>query len=121
MTSENLQKARIIVPCVTIGIGVICLVIGLVFPVPNEHLSTFVPVGSSSFHVEEYVGGDAYNYIIGACILGGHIAGAMATKSVFVAIGLVLICLGCFLLVFSLSGNSGKQQSDGTKSSLPSL
>lgn len=118
MTSENLQKAKIIVPCVTIGIGVICLIAGVVFPMPNEQLSTFVPVGSSSFHVEEYVGGDAYNYIIGACILGGHVAGAMAAKSIFITAGLALACLGCFLLVFSLSS---KRQSDGVKTSLPSL
>ncbi len=118
MTSENLQKAKTIVACVTIGIGVICLIVGLVFPMPDEHLSTFVAANSSSFHVEEYVGGDAYNYIIGACILGGHVAGAMATKSIFVAVGLVLVCLGCFLLVFSLSS---KRQGDGAKSNLPSL
>lgn len=127
MTSENLQKARIIVPCATIGIGVICLVFGLAFPMPGEQLITIESsldekvansFASRYFSVEDYFSGDNYNYMIGASILGGHIAGAMATKSIFVAVGLVLVCLGCFLLIFSLSG---KRQGDGVKSNLPSL
>lgn len=127
MTSENLQKAKVIVPCAIIGIGVICLVFGLAFPMPGEQLITIESsldekvansFASRYFPVEEYFSGDSYNYMIGASILCGHIAGAMATKSIFVAVGLVLICLGCILLVFSLSS---KRQSNGVKSNLPSL
>lgn len=90
------QFIRMYGPALIIGAGVVCLLIALFFPVPGGHLTTYKSLANDSgnSYIEEYVGGDAYNYIIGASLIGGHIAGAMATKSLFAVGGLILLAMG---------------------------
>ena len=92
------KTAKRFAPYLLIGVGALCLLVGLLFPMPGEDLTTYDFNGAEYFHIEEYVGGDAYNYIIGACILGGHISGAMTVKALFAVGGLALICAGVTVL-----------------------
>lgn len=120
MSNDNLQKTRKMASYLMLGIGALCLIIGLVFPLPGEHLTTYSSLANDagSFYIEEYVGGDAYNYIIGASVLAGHIAGAMMTKSLFIVTGLLLLCAGCLALAFLADK---KKQDDGIRPVLPEL
>lgn len=76
-------------------ISILMLCLGLFLPLPSNELTTF------SFYkyyeksqIEEYVGGDAYNYIIGANIVGAKITGFIIAKAIFIAVGVLLFCIG---------------------------
>lgn len=80
---------------VVIAIGIVLVCIGLLLQVPSKELTTYSFLGDSGYSViEEYVGGDAYNYIIGAALVAGEIAGVMIQKAVFISIGLLIVCIG---------------------------
>ena len=44
------------------------------------------------------MGGDAYNYIIGASLVGAKISGLIMAKAVYTAAGVLVICLGLICL-----------------------
>jgi hypothetical protein len=100
---NNTNKAHL---CPII-IGIILLLIGLIIQVPGGALTTYELLdGDSTTNytfdnkysaIDEYVGGDAYNYIIGASLVAGKTAGTMVAKSVFIVGGSVCICLGITL------------------------
>lgn len=46
------------------------------------------------------------NYIIGASLVGGDIAGTKSQKSIFISVGLLILCLG--LLSFTYCANEEK-------------
>ena len=73
--------------------GAALLLIGLCYPIPSEELTTYENLSGYSY-VEEYMNGDAYNYIIASSLIGGKIAGALALKGVFIAAGVMIICMG---------------------------
>jgi phage terminase large subunit-like protein len=50
--------------------------------------------------IKEYVGGDAYNYIIGASLVGGRISGVFAMKAIFISVGILIFCAGLICLSF---------------------
>lgn len=80
---------------IVIAIGIVLVCIGLLLQVPSKELTTYSILEDSGYSViEEYVGGDAYNYIIGAALVAGEIAGVMIQKAVFVSIGLLIVCIG---------------------------
>ncbi|MBQ8324491.1 MAG: hypothetical protein IJX82_05020 [Clostridia bacterium] len=76
-------------------IGIVLLVVGLVLEVPSDELSYYGTSDRSK--IEEYVGGDAYNYIIGASLVGSQIAGRMIQKAIYTAVGALIICLGILI------------------------
>lgn len=84
-----------------IVIGAILFIVGLFTQIPSKELTTYELLDDKYSVIEEYVGGDAYNYIIGASLVGGEIAGAKTQKTVFISTGLLIICLGLCMLVFS--------------------
>lgn len=84
-----------------IVIGAILFIVGLFTPIPSKELTTYELLDDKYSVIEEYVGGDAYNYIIGASLVGGEIAGAKTQKTVFISTGLLIICLGLCMLAFS--------------------
>lgn len=91
------------------AIGVLLVCIGLLMPVPGKELTTYSFMADKGYSViEEYVGGDAYNYIIGASLVGGEIAGAKAQKAVYTVAGLAFICTG--MILFDLSKKSDTAQ-----------
>ncbi|MGI6248763.1 MAG: hypothetical protein ACOYJX_05105 [Acutalibacteraceae bacterium] len=81
-------KRTIISNIVPIGcsiLGIALFVTGLFVSIPNDYIN--------SYSMKEYVGGDAYNFIIEASIRGGKIAGAFAQKAIYIGVGLLITCL----------------------------
>lgn len=91
----------------SIIIGIVLLLIGLIIQIPGGALTTYEImdgnltdsyVFSNKYSaIDEYVGGDAYNYIIGASLVAGRISGTMTTKAIFIVGGIICICLGLTL------------------------
>lgn len=80
---------------IVIAIGIVLVCIGLLLQVPSKELTTYSFMEDSGYSViEEYVGGDAYNYIIGAALVAGEIAGVMIQKAIFISVGLLISCIG---------------------------
>ncbi len=84
-----------------IVLGAILFIVGLFTQIPSKELTTYEALDDKYSVIEEYVGGDAYNYMIGASLVGGEIAGAKTQKAVFISVGLLIICLGLCLFVFA--------------------
>lgn len=89
--------------------GILLILVGLLTPVPGGALTTYGTLdgdktSSYSFDdrysaIDEYVGGDAYNYIIGAALVAGKTAGTMAAKAVCGVGGVLLLCWGLTLML----------------------
>lgn len=96
---ENKKRTAALV---VIAAGIILITAGLIIAVPGDHLTTYERLGGSDgySYIREYVGGDAYNYITGASLVAGHISGTMAMKAVFIAVGVLVACIGLLAFVF---------------------
>lgn len=105
---EKKSKIRILKPHIyLIAIGIILVLIGLFIRVPGAALTTresldgvstaYYVLGNSYSAIDEYVGGDAYNYIIGATLVAAKITGAMTARAIFIVGGLICFALGCAL------------------------
>lgn len=81
-------------------IGIIMLIIGLFLKVPGTELTTYSSLdGIENYSkIVEYVGGDAYNYIIGASLIAGKISGILTMKAVFISVGIMICCIGLISL-----------------------
>lgn len=66
-------------------IGIIMIALGMSMSIPSGYIS--------SYAMTEYVGGDAYNFIIEACIRGGEIAGAQISRCVYICVGILVACV----------------------------
>ena len=77
-----------------VAIGAVLFLMGVFIKIPSKELRTFTGSEDKYSVIDEYVGGDAYNYIIGASLVGGEIAGAKTQKAIFISVGLLIICLG---------------------------
>ncbi len=93
-------------------IGVVLLIVGLFLQVPSKELTTYSTLEGEYSVIEEYVGGDAYNYIIGASLVSGEIAGAKTQKAIFISIGLLIICFGLYALSHIEKNNVLKATTD---------
>ena len=101
----NNKKSRMLIGIAIIGL--ILVIIGICIKIPGDHLTTYsILDGKKSENgkyyfstIEEYVGGDAYNYIIGASLIGGKIAGVMSMKSIFIVGGLLIACVALVQLI----------------------
>ena len=56
--------------------------------------------------IDEYVGGDAYNYIIGASLVAGKTAGVIAAKAISIVGGAICFCFGLTLKMMEPSSLS---------------
>ncbi|MGL4873771.1 MAG: hypothetical protein ACRC30_03855 [Clostridium sp.] len=74
---------------VGIGIGIILLIISFILPVTSMYISK----------PHEYVGGDAYNYIIEGALRGGKMAGGMIRNALYFSTGLILTFISTFKLL----------------------
>ncbi|MGN1020942.1 MAG: hypothetical protein ACI4O7_11315 [Aristaeellaceae bacterium] len=79
--------------------GIVGIILACVFvfmamrtTVPDKYISSY---GANK--MTEYVGGDAYNFIIEASLRGGEIAGAQITRAIYYAVAALLgvISLAC--------------------------
>lgn len=99
-----------------IVIGAIMLIVGIVLPNPSKLLDTkpydekYEESGYS--YIDEYVGGDAYNYIIGASLVGGEISGTIAMKAALSAAGVIVICIGIIAIGISTDLQNKKKNDD---------
>lgn len=83
-------------------VDIALIAVGLIIAVAGDHLTTYERLGSSDgySYIREYVGGDAYNYIMGASLVAGHISGTIAMKAVFITVGVLVACIGLLAFVF---------------------
>jgi hypothetical protein len=89
-------------------IGAILICIGLFMQVPGGILTTLsildgkpaedYMLGDTYSAIDEYINGDAYNYIIGSSLIAGKTAGMMVTKAIFIVGGTICICLGLLFM-----------------------
>ncbi len=88
---------------VVIIVGIVLIAVGLIIAVPGDHLTTYESLGGSDgySYIREYVGGDAYNYIMGASLVAGHISGTMTMKAIFIAVGALVACMGLLAFAFA--------------------
>lgn len=96
-------------------IGIILFGLGVFTKVPGTELTTFRSLAGEKEYsvIEEYVGGDAYNYIIGASLVSGKISGAMTTKAIYISAGLIIFCMG--LRFYSITQEAVKIKIDQTE------
>lgn len=74
-----------IVPVVCLVVGIFLLIVGLGVSIPSDYIS--------SYSMTEYVGGDAYNFIVEASLRGGRIAATQISKGVYISVGLLIACI----------------------------
>ena len=105
--------------------GAALIAAGISIAVLGDHLTTWSLLdGTDGFSsIREYVGGDAYNYIIGALLVAGHISGSLTMKAVIIAAGVTTACIGLLLLASpptkkDVSEPSGRHASDEAPSVL---
>ena len=99
----------------SIIIGLVLIVVGLIIQVPggavttreslDGHSTDYYVFDNKYSSIDEYVGGDAYNYIIGASLVAGKISGTMTTKAIFIVGGIMCVCFGLTLLMVTFKGN----------------
>jgi len=73
-----------------LGIGFV--IIGFTVEIPSRQINTY--------SVEQYVGGDAYNYQIEASILGGEIAGANTSRATYFSVGALISLISSLTLAY---------------------
>ena len=103
--------------------GVALIIAGLVIQIPGGVLTTYSFMDGESTTayefddkyctIDEYVGGDAYNFIIGASLIAGKTSGTMAAKTICIVGGLMCVCSGMVLLSISRKESELSVESDG--------
>lgn len=96
-------------------VGLVLIVIGIFINMPGGALTTYSSLNGESADyyefdnhystIDEYVGGDAYNYIIGASLVAGKISGTMTVKAICIVAGVLCTCFGLTLMML-LKGKS---------------
>ena len=71
-----------------IVLSLVFLILGFTTQIPDKHIKSY-----GDEKMREYVGGDAYNFIIEASLRGGEIAGAQTTKAIYFGIAAVLVVI----------------------------
>ena len=84
-----------ILAIIGIVLGIVFIGIGFFTDVPGKHISWAT--------LDEYVGGDAYNYIIEAALRGGRISGRMTSNAIYINCGTIIALYSAFQLVNELS------------------
>lgn len=91
-------------------VGAVLILIGLFLKIPGGALTTYGSLdgeSAGSYYVfdkkysaiDEYVGGDAYNYIIGASLVAGKTAGMIAARAITMVGGAICVCFGVTLML----------------------
>ncbi len=94
---------------IPIIVGIVLIVIGIIIKIPGGVLTTYDILDGDSADdsafddkysaIDEYVGGDAYNYIIGANLVSGKITGMIISKTIVIISGVLCICFGLTLML----------------------
>lgn len=88
---------------IILAIGLIAA--GIFLPVPNKEIDVWSHSSSGDGYYE-YVGGDSFNIQIEASLRGGIIAGRIASKSVFISVGILLLFISIKTLIVLHSENA---------------
>ena len=88
---------------IILAIGLIAA--GIFLPVPNKEIDVWSNSSSGDGYYE-YVGGDSFNIQIEASLRGGIIAGRIASKSVFISVGILLLFISIKTLIVLHSENA---------------
>lgn len=96
---------------IIISIGVILIFMGLFKSVPSKQLtdSSILKDSVEYSYIKKYVGGDAYNYIIGSNLVGAEITGTIISKAIYLSSGSIILSLGLFSLLFKDKQTIDKQ------------
>ena len=89
-------------------LGVALLLVGCFMKMPGTALTTVKSadgntctsdyyIGDRYSAIDEYVGGDAYNYIIGSALVAGRISGTITAKTICIVAGTLCICAGAVM------------------------
>lgn len=104
--------------------GIVLILIGLFIQVPGGALTTYGSLDGikAEYYVfddkyssiDEYVGGDAYNYIIGASLVAGKISGTMTAKAIIIVGGVLCLCFGITLFMLQKNKVTNATHPNGT-------
>lgn len=102
----NRRSVAVILPVL---LGVALIIAGLLWKTPGAALTTYKSLngetvdyyarGDTYSSIDEYVGGDAYNYIIGASLVAGEISGVIVSKTICIVGGILCLCIGTMAAV----------------------
>lgn len=108
--SETIKKYGYLCPII---IGVIFIIYGLCIQIPGGVLTTreylngndaTISVFDDTYSsIDEYVGEDSLNYIIGASLVAGKMSAAIISRSVFIVGGAICVCIGLALLLLKIN------------------
>ena len=93
MNKKNAIDNKKFIKTFLIILTVVFLVLGFTSTTPDKYIKSY---GNGKMY--EYVGGDAYNYIIEASLRGGEIAGAKTARAVYFAAAGILFVLSVSFL-----------------------
>ena len=110
---KNMKKSQLF----PILVGVVLIVVGICIQIPGGALTTRNYLNGKSADndyyfsnkystIDEYVGGDAYNFIIGSALVAGKMAGRMTTKAILIACGVLCVCFGMTMVLKDREGAS---------------
>lgn len=85
------------------NIAILGIIIGVLLILNGINMS--IPE-SNAYGAQEYVGGDAYNYMIEASLRGGQIAGATISKSIYIVGGVIVSTIFAFKYIDEKEKNS---------------
>lgn len=89
-TNVNLKQTKLkLVLFVILIAGIVLFSKGIRYYILNQEITS----------AKEYVGGDAYNYIMAASIKGGEISGAETSKTIYICSGVLLISYSLIKLI----------------------
>lgn len=84
-----------------IVVAIMMIALGMFYPIPEKFVN--VDSGSKAYDYDwrenkgaEYLGGDAYNYMIEATMKSGYVSGIMTGKVAFVVGGLLLFFISLY-------------------------
>lgn len=77
--------------------------------IPGKEISSYSAYGDG---YAEYVGGDAYNYMIEASLRGGEIAGGKAAQAIYFSASAILFIVSGISLGGTLKENRKKEEAE---------
>ena len=103
---EKLKEKPYLCP---IFVGIVVMIVGIALRTPGGALTTYASLDgkkADSYYsfdnrysaIDEYVGGDAYNYIIGASLVAGKTSGMIAAKTIGIVGGVLCMCAGATMM-----------------------
>lgn len=112
---KYIYRFRRLIICV-IGLIVAACLLGAAqdVSIPGKYISSY---GGYT----EYVGGDAYNFIIEACLRGGQISGAKAQQAIYYAASAIVFMMSLAVLAMGGKEQAILPQPKETEQELPGL